>query len=1246
MKASLIKILKAGFVIAWVLSGNLSLAGGIKPAISRLALSYQLGSGKRADAIQAALTTTSASRCGAGSVTLTASSGTAGGTYIWYSAATGGTVLQNSSAATYTANFVATTTIYVSYTPSGGTESARAAVTATINPIVSSPISGLTFAYPFNGNASDVSGNVNTGVLQSSPTLSADRYGNASSAYTFNRASLQYISTTTQYNNPTSFSISLWFNTTTAGGKLIGFGAAKTGSSSQYDRHIYMSDAGQLYFGVYNGGYKYINTAASYNDGNWHHVVVTMGTTNGATLYVDGTLQASNSAITVPESTTGYWRIGYDNLGSWPSAPASSANYYYNGQIDDISIYKRELTAAEIASSNDLNLIGGSNPVCVNNPITLYAPAITGATYSWTDGTTTVAGQNATFPSANKGSYTLTVTNTSTGCNSSATVTPGGVSATWTGAAGTTNPTTTSNWQYTSSGTVVVNTPFDGATSIIIPANGSNIYPALTASQNVYNLTINSGASINLNGFTLSTGCNIYNSSGGQILYGGNTASGITWNGSGTVNAQSYNGSATAATAQLGSMTVNNALGGTVAINGGPVDIYNLLTITKGNLTVSASPAALTLKSTAALTASVPAIPSPYTITGTVNAERYFKAQSSGTTADNTRNYRLLSSPVANGSGYYNLAYLSNASGVFTGGPGGPANGFTVTNATPTVYIYKEDATASNATFNGGNFKGLTNIKGTANVAYYTDASAAATSTTTLYAGNGYMLYYCGSNTANTTAASALNKQSRYGGSFIAPDAAVITAAGTLNQGNIPVKIWNTGSTALSTAQTGYNLAGNPYACSIDWDTFTTTGTTGIIGANVSPTIYVFNYSSKNYGTYQAGLGSSGTNNGSHLIGSGQGFFVKSTGLGVSASLTFTESAKTTSQPVSTGLLFAAQHNINAPRQLMRLKLSKDTINTDDIIMLFEDGAQNTYEPNMDANRLTGIGNVATLASYASNSAVQLAINHLHSMDFTTRIKLYAGVSGPASIDTLTASGIESLDARYNVYLIDHYKKDSLLLSKYPKYLFNINPADTSSFGANRFELVFHKNSQAAGFRLLSFTGTPAGQGVQLSWKTEHEDKLTGFTLQRMNDSKQFLPIYQLQSNGRGTYTYLDKTPAAGTNLYRLLSNDAFGSNSYSNVVTITPAIGNNAEGVLFSVYPNPAASRIQITLNPQVTEPSAVTLQVKIIAASGRIISSFKSSGGTASSDISNLKPGTYIIEATDLAARKDYGRKTFIKF
>jgi gliding motility-associated-like protein len=83
-------------------------------------------------AIPPAPTPINASICGPGSVTLSAS-GCTGGTYNWYSASTGGTLLYTGNS--YTTTVSATTSFWVSCTSADNCEGPRAEVIATVNPI-------------------------------------------------------------------------------------------------------------------------------------------------------------------------------------------------------------------------------------------------------------------------------------------------------------------------------------------------------------------------------------------------------------------------------------------------------------------------------------------------------------------------------------------------------------------------------------------------------------------------------------------------------------------------------------------------------------------------------------------------------------------------------------------------------------------------------------------------------------------------------------------------------------------------------------------------------------------------------------------------------------------------------------------------------------------------------------------------------------------------------------------------------
>jgi hypothetical protein len=164
----------------------------------------------------------------------------------------------------------------------GGCVSPQATITVNITStsISQIPSAGLVANYKFTGNANDALG-INNGTLQNSPTVIADRFTNAIQAYSFN-GSTQYVSTANVYSNPTDFTVSIWFKTSTiTGGKLIGFGNAQTGSSSQFDRQIYMNNAGQIYFGVYPGSVVTLNSPLAYNDNTWHLATATLSSTAG-----------------------------------------------------------------------------------------------------------------------------------------------------------------------------------------------------------------------------------------------------------------------------------------------------------------------------------------------------------------------------------------------------------------------------------------------------------------------------------------------------------------------------------------------------------------------------------------------------------------------------------------------------------------------------------------------------------------------------------------------------------------------------------------------------------------------------------------------------------------------------------------------------------------------------------------------------------------------------------------------------
>jgi PKD repeat protein len=152
---------------------------------------------------------------------------------------------------------------------------------------------------------------------------------------------------------PDVFTLEAWFKTSApTGGKIIGRGNRNDRNSTKMDRQIYINNAGQVVFGVKPDQNRQVVTSpGSYANGNWHYAAASLSP-SGMKLYVDGSLVAQRADVTVPEHlANGYWRLGGDSLTGWPAGPnATPLTGFFTGQLDEVAVYKRALTDAEIAS--------------------------------------------------------------------------------------------------------------------------------------------------------------------------------------------------------------------------------------------------------------------------------------------------------------------------------------------------------------------------------------------------------------------------------------------------------------------------------------------------------------------------------------------------------------------------------------------------------------------------------------------------------------------------------------------------------------------------------------------------------------------------------------------------------------------------------------------------------------------------------------------------------------------------------
>lgn len=192
---------------------------------------------------------------------------------------------------------------------------------------------GVVTYYSFCGNTNDVSANNNNGSLTNG-SFTIDRFGNSNNALLLN-GNNSLVCSINPYNNPQAFTISVWIKTTNSSySRIIVFDESQCSHINNWDRSLFMQN-GQAGFYVFPGSEKTVIGGPNIADNKWHQIAATLSSV-GMKLYVDGSLAASNSAITSAQNFNGYWRVG------------GFQNTTLIGAYDDVLIYNRALGDSEI----------------------------------------------------------------------------------------------------------------------------------------------------------------------------------------------------------------------------------------------------------------------------------------------------------------------------------------------------------------------------------------------------------------------------------------------------------------------------------------------------------------------------------------------------------------------------------------------------------------------------------------------------------------------------------------------------------------------------------------------------------------------------------------------------------------------------------------------------------------------------------------------------------------------------------
>jgi hypothetical protein len=198
---------------------------------------------------------------------------------------------------------------------------------------------GLVAYYPFNGNAQDASRNGKNGVVHGA-TSRPDRFGIPNTAYSFNGTSA-YIETTNALPDMPSASASCWISVSLLPFPALGSFIFMDGDNSAGRDFCLSAGSGALWITTKD------NIAAAANvppvTNTWFQLVAVADNTSATKvlkIWLNGQLMSTTASF-------GNANVGYHSL-LCIGCRAVTHDYFFHGAIDDLRLYNRALSDAEV----------------------------------------------------------------------------------------------------------------------------------------------------------------------------------------------------------------------------------------------------------------------------------------------------------------------------------------------------------------------------------------------------------------------------------------------------------------------------------------------------------------------------------------------------------------------------------------------------------------------------------------------------------------------------------------------------------------------------------------------------------------------------------------------------------------------------------------------------------------------------------------------------------------------------------
>lgn len=410
----------------------------------------------------------------------------------------------------------------------------------------------------------------------------------------------------------------------------------------------------------------------------------------------------------------------------------------------------------------------------------------------------------------------------------------------------------------------------------------------------------------------------------------------------------------------------------------------------------------------------------------------------------------------------------------------------------------------------------------------------------------------------------------------------------------------------------GWNLIGNPYPATLDWNDFQTTNSTII-----SSTYYIYDPNTNGYLSWNGSTGLAGRN-----ISSGHSFWVRKSSSGTSA-LTFNETHKQTDN-MGNGLFAKTSDLTNH----LRINLSSPTFTNTTFIHLNNTGAYGIDD--RDAVKFSYALNQISTFEPGSNRRLDINNLPLYGSKTIDTIEVEANVSTTAINNyTLTFADAHTFDPTLKIYLQDKFTNSIYDLRNTSTYQFASN--GTAASVGNRFRILITDNNVTLPVSFTALTASlTESQEVKLNWSTLTEKNNSRFIIEHSTDMVNFNQVGIVKGAGNSSikldYSFIHEQPSiTATNYYRIKQVDFDGKFSYSNIASLNVESGIAITGETQNLVVFPVPAQQEITVQGIISERFNFSIQsafgTEVLSGNGY------STEGTSTIDISKLQSGVYIL-------------------